>query len=142
MSIKIGSINVSSLRVGNRDVEIDRYLNKENFDVCFIQETRLNKDVNNTWRGMDHFTAVRDDKGVGVLVLVRKNIKYSVIRPKMGHVQAVGIIIRAGKAKTLSLFTIYVPCHSNSEQINAGLDLIASHCQYGNTIIRPIGNQQ
>lgn len=75
-SYNVASINATTFRRADRQVEISRWMEQERVDLCAVQETRLvaGEDTGNR---LGRYRIHRCDGGVGTAVLVRKGIGFA-----------------------------------------------------------------
>lgn len=121
MIYKIGSINVSSFRKTDRQIEIARYLYQSKYDFLLMQETRLTASHSPT---NHHYEFYRQDEGVGTLIMAKKKFNCKIITiPKLKSIQTTCISVK-GKNMNILLISIYVPCRLPKAILDAELDII------------------
>lgn len=132
MIFKIGSINVSSFRKLDRQIEIARYLYQNKYDFLLMQETRLtarHSPYNN------HYTFYRQDEGVGTLIMAKKKFNCNLTTiPNLNSIKTTCITVK-GKGMNILIISIYVPNRLPKNTLDADLDKIHNFIDNRHAII-------
>lgn len=117
--IRICSINVTSLQQKDRQIEIGRYLNKNNFDFGLIQETHLKGKWVENIKG---YVCYRNDERVGTIIFAKEKFKCDFVQLKLETISATIIKVSGKLLKSVCVASIYIPCATNYKNMASDLD--------------------
>lgn len=120
--INVGSLNIGTFAPIEKRVEIEKYIVKNKMNIFFIQESQLKPQhvvlVNK-------YSCIRDDTGVGTLVIFNDKFKAEQIRIReIKNINCTIVKITSKKQKPFYAISIYIPCNSPRSSIKHELDLL------------------
>ena len=127
MNIQLCSYNVRGLGNKNKREQIFAWVNKNNYDICLLQETHSEEGTHDAWKrewGNEAFFSGKNNNSVGIGILISSKIsctiqKYTEIL--CGRMQALEIIING---KELTIIVIYGPNNDDTSLFNKLEDYI------------------
>ena len=127
MNIQLCSYNVRGLGNKNKREQIFAWVNKNNYDICLLQETHSGEGTHDAWKwewGNEAFFSGKNNNSEGIGILISSKIsctiqKYTEIL--CGRMQALEIIING---KELTIINIYGPNDDDTSLFNKLEDYI------------------
>lgn len=103
-SLKVVTWNANSIK--SKIPEFSNFITQNDYDIAGICETKLDKSSNLNFSGFKTYCCNRNSRGGGVAIIVKNNIKHSVLKFNLSSkIEAVGI-------KTITNSTQLIICQT------------------------------